>query len=274
MDIVYFGSDVFLSCFEYLAKHHHILALYTYHNDEDFFAEFALVRRARELGIQVRYEDVSPETTRRYFQNGCALYFVAEYNRIIDIPGDVESFRGVNIHSSALPEGRSYYPIEAAMERDLPGTGVTLHKLLPRLDSGAILAQRRFDVTPGMDSVDVYLRCGALAREMTEEVLRDFDAAWEAATTQPERLPYWKRPVAEKLTLRHDMTRAEAVEAYRRYNSMTQVCLDGRLHFVRLFMTGQAMLSEPELQLAEEQWLYGVLDGHLRLLTYPQGEQK
>ena len=39
MKIVYFGSDVFLSCFEYLAGGHEILALYTYHNEEDYFTE-------------------------------------------------------------------------------------------------------------------------------------------------------------------------------------------------------------------------------------------
>ena len=34
MKVVYFGSDVFLSCFEYFVEKHQVLALYTYHNDE------------------------------------------------------------------------------------------------------------------------------------------------------------------------------------------------------------------------------------------------
>lgn len=45
MKLVYFGSDVFLSCFEYLAADNEILALYTYHNDEDFFQENNIVLR-------------------------------------------------------------------------------------------------------------------------------------------------------------------------------------------------------------------------------------
>ena len=55
MKIVYFGSDVFLSCFEYLLEKHQVLALYTYHNDEDYFTEYTIVQRARELGIPVHY---------------------------------------------------------------------------------------------------------------------------------------------------------------------------------------------------------------------------
>lgn len=269
MDIVYFGSDVFLGCFTYLSERHHIRALYTYHNDEDYVTEFGIVKRAREMGIPVHYEAVSPEATRQYFKDGCELYFVAEYNRIIEIPEDLDSFRGVNVHSSVLPEGRSYYPIESAMAQGLPRTGVTIHELKPRLDSGAILAQRTFDITPDMDSVDVYLRCGAYAREMTEEVFRDFDAAWNADREQRQRCPYWKRPARELMTLRHDMTRAEAADVFRCFNAMTQVLLDGRWHFVSALMSGPTALGSGEWQLTPDRWLYAVRDGHLRLNVHP-----
>ena len=52
MKVVYFGSDVFLSCFEYFVEKHQVLALYTYHNDEDYFTEYAIVKRAGELGTR------------------------------------------------------------------------------------------------------------------------------------------------------------------------------------------------------------------------------
>ena len=89
MEIVYFGSDVFLSCFDYLVRRHHILALYTYHNEEDYFTEFAIVRRARALGIPVHYESITPERIVRYFaQEGCELprRTVAKYRDELHIP--------------------------------------------------------------------------------------------------------------------------------------------------------------------------------------------
>ncbi len=269
MDIVYFGSDVFLSCFEFLRERHRIIALYTYHNEEDFFTEYLITKRAEEYGIPIHYEAVTPDDTIRYFRNGCGLYFVAEYDRIIEIPQELPEFRGTNIHSSVLPEGRSYYPIEAAMERGLNRTGVTLHKLKPRLDSGEVLAQRVFDITPDMDSVDVYLRCAGYAREMTQEVFRDFDAAWDAACTQQEKLPYWKRPPEEKLTLNSSSDRAGATDVFRRYNSMTQVMLGGRWYFVTALQAAPTILDEPERQLADDRWLFRVHDGHLRLCVHP-----
>ena len=237
MKVVYFGSDVFLSCFEYIAQRHEIMALYTYHNDEDYFIEYAIVRRAEALGIPVHYEAVTPEETERYFREGCQLYFSAEYDRFIDIPTSLPAFRGVNIHSALLPQGRSYYPIEAAMERELTRTGVSLHKLVSHLDSGDLLAQREVEVTPDMDSVDVYLRCAAYAREMTAEVLEDIDGAWKRAIPQTQRLPYWKRPAPEKLTLDHSLTRTEAREVFRRYNSLTQVELRGEWYYVTALLS-------------------------------------
>ena len=265
MDIVYFGTDVFLSCFEYLSKHHTVRALYTYHNDEDYFTEYMIVRKAKELGIPVIYEAVTLEQTKEYFKTGVSLYFSAEYDKIIDIPEDVPGFRGVNIHSSALPQGRGYYPIESAMDRDLPRTGVTMHKLKQRFDSGDIIAQRTFDITADMDSVDVYLTSAANALEMTKEVFADLDRAWNSACAPGGCESYWKRPKDENLALSHDMCIKEALEVFRRYNGMTEAAINGKTYFVRSVMGGKAVLPKDVVWVSDSLVLYTVRDGHLRL---------
>ena len=275
MNLVYFGTDVFLPCFEYLAQRHHILALYTYHNDEDYFTEYSIVRRAGELGIPVHYERISPQEMVRYVREAeCDLFFLAEYDRILPVPEELESFRGINVHSSLLPQGRSYYPIEGAMERELAATGVTLHKVAPRLDGGEILAQRAVKVGPETDSIDLYLRCAAAARELLEKVLNDLDAVWVGAAPQTERLPYWHRPAAELLTLEHSQTTAQATEIFRRYNSLSQVKLAGDWYYVTALLPGTAPLSTAECRLAEDRWLYRTADGHLRLCVYPKPEKE
>ena len=87
---MYFGSDVFLSCFEYLVEREEILALYTYHNDEDYFNEYNIVSMAKELGIPVHYEAIGQERIRQFFkEEGCDLFFIAEYDKKIDIPEDL-----------------------------------------------------------------------------------------------------------------------------------------------------------------------------------------
>ena len=270
MKIVYFGSDVFLSCFTYFLRQHQILALYTYHNDEDYFTEYAIVKLARQRGIPVHYEAITPQEITRYFtEEGCELFFIAEYDRILTLPQDLPAFRGINTHSSLLPQGRSYYPIEGAMERDLPRTGVTMHKVAQRLDGGDVLAQRVIDITDEMDSVDIYLRCAAEAREMAEDLMDHLEDRWAAGLPQTGRHPYWKRPAAPLLTLSHTMRRSEALAVFRKYNAMTQVELDGAWYYVTAVMTGTGPLHRDVQYLSPTRVLYRAADGHLRLQIHP-----
>lgn len=271
MRIIYFGTDVFLSCFEFFLANHQIEELYTYHCDEDYMTEAGIVRRAEETNIPVTFESITEDRIRAFFQEeGCGLLFAAEYDRKIPVPDDIAGFRGVNVHSSILPDGRSYYPIEAAMDRKLAQTGVTMHRLTPMLDCGAILDQRILPISDDMDSVDIYLRLGALARDMTESVMEDFESAWQKARPQPEKRPYWKRPSAERLTLTHDLTREEARQMFRCFNSLTQVELDDKLYYVLALDTGSAPLPRQEWALRQDQWLYALKDGHARLFVHPK----
>lgn len=268
MKIVYFGSDVFLGVFRYLLKFHEILALYTYHNDEDYFNERNLVHLAHQHDIPVHYNQISETEMIEWIdQCGCELFFVAEYSHKLPVPSHA-AFRGINLHSSLLPEGRSYYPIECAMELGLDHTGVTAHKLTNELDRGAILAQRSFSLTVHDDSVDAYLYSGQAAREMTEEIMTNFDRYWQRSAQLDKMLPYWKRPDAEVLTLRHDMTVHEAQALYRKFNKMTLVQIDRQAYFVDGFHAGNATIGrrdEDIIFVRDNRVLYGVTDGHLRL---------
>lgn len=274
MKMVYFGSDVFLSCFEYFIQNHHVLALYTYHNGEDYFTEYAITERARQLGIPVHYESITRERMAQYMtQEGCELFFVAEYDRILPLPTDLPAFRGINIHSSLLPTGRSYYPIEAAMERHLVHTGVTMHKLAQAMDEGDILSQRSIEITPDMDSVDIYLRSAAHAREMVEEIIGNIDAFWSSSRSRREKESYWHRPEGSLLTLGHHLTRREALDIFRRYNMMTQLSIHGTWYHVSALTAGVAPLAADVQFLSPSRVLYRIQDGHLRLQIHPMEVQ-
>ena len=267
MRIIYFGTDVFLPCFRYLAERHEIIALYTYHNDEDFFTEYSIVREAEQRGIPVSYGQMTDEDVIRAFRDeGCDLFFSAEYSYILPVPEGLEEFKGVNIHSALLPEGRGYYPIECAMERSLTVTGVTMHRMARRFDAGDILLQRRIEITPEMDSVDVYLASSAYALKMTKQLMENFDLVWSGGRPMDHIPPAWKRPETEIMRLSHTMTVGEGLELFRRYNTMTEVETEGQRRFVRAMMPGTAMLPEPVIVTGEDSCLYAMADGHLRLI--------
>jgi methionyl-tRNA formyltransferase len=276
MKIVYFGSDVFLKVFQHLLFNHEMLALYTYRKEEDYFCERNVVALARLHRIPVYYTRITEDRMAEYMDGtGCELFFVAEYSHKIPVP-ETSRFRGVNIHASLLPSGRSYYPIECAMERGVEETGVSIHKITPKIDSGDILAQRRFPITPDEDSVDVYLKCAAAAHDMTREVMGDFWRYWNGAAPQTRTLPYWKRPENGIMTLRHDMTIAEAKNVYRKYNKLTGVIVNGLFFNVNELATGLYKIGADDddiIFVRESKILYGVVDGHLRLCISSDGRE-
>ena len=275
MKIVYFGTDVFLPCFRHLAEREEVLALYTYHTDEDYFTEHLIVREARERGIPVTYGRIPEDRVRRYFEEeGCDLFFSAEYGYIIPVPAGLKSFRGINVHSSRLPEGRGYYPIECAMERGLGRTGVTMHKMISETDAGDVLFREPIEITPETDSVDVYLESSRRALEMTKRLLADFENIWRTAFPQERLGERWAKPAESGRIVGHGMTVAGALATYRRFNKMTLVRLDGRLHHVVTVESGRAALPAAEVEIAPGRFLSAVSDGHLRLTILPQEGDK
>lgn len=266
MKIVYFGTDVFLSSFRFLADREEILALYTYHNDEDYFTEYEIVREAESRGIPVFYGRIAEDRVRAYFEEeGCELFFSAEYGYVIPIPDGLASFRGLNVHSSLLPEGRGYYPIECAMAQGLAETGVTMHRIIAETDAGDVLFQERIAVRPEMDAVDVYLESARHALAMTQRLFADFDQHWNAAVPQAQLQPRGAKPPAAGRTLDHGMTVAGALALHRRFNQMTLVRIGGVTYHVVTIEAGRSALAAPEVEIAAGRYLYETADGHLRL---------
>ncbi|MEE1072497.1 MAG: formyltransferase family protein [Cellulosilyticum sp.] len=265
MNIVYFGTDVFIDVFRYLNKVHHIMALYTYHNDEDYFTEYTIIREARESGIPIHYEQITQKHIRQYMNEKCELFFLAEYNRMLPVPKDIKNFKAMNTHSSLLPQGRSYYPIEEAMKKGMHETGVTMHSLTERLDGGKIILQKKIPILETDDSIDLYLKCGQLALEMVHELFEDFDSKWNNKKAQSQTLPYWKRVNEAELYITHQMTQKEAVRLFRCYNKMSKVRIGSKCYYIS-FLTAQPTLMINEVEwLSESRVLFKLIDGHMRI---------
>ena len=58
----------------------------------------------------------------------------------------------INIHPSLLPEFKGVDPVLQARLRDSPQVGVTVHRMVPQLDAGAVVAQRSL-ATPKRSSI-------------------------------------------------------------------------------------------------------------------------
>lgn len=85
------------------------------------------------------------------------------------------STRFINTHPSLLPAHRGANPYISVIRQREAVTGVTFHRMLPRLDAGPILCQARVEVTPTETSDSLRDKCGQMAGLLTPELVKVWD---------------------------------------------------------------------------------------------------
>jgi methionyl-tRNA formyltransferase len=78
----------------------------------------------------------------------------------------------INCHPSKLPAHRGANPYSSVIREGETETGVTFHRMAPKIDAGAIILQRAFPLTADMDGAIVRDQCAATAQEMIPDLVQ------------------------------------------------------------------------------------------------------
>ncbi len=84
---------------------------------------------------------------------------------------DSFKFGAVNVHGSLLPLWRGAAPIQRAIEAGDKVTGVSLQKMIKKLDAGAVIGERRVELNEVVTATDLYLHLAQLGCELLEKEL-------------------------------------------------------------------------------------------------------
>jgi hypothetical protein len=105
---------------------------------------------------------------------------------------------GINVHAGMLPHHRGPVPTIHALLSDVPGFGVTIHRLVPRIDAGPILARASLSLPPETSAIEAAIRLHEAGVPLLIDVL-DRLALGDVAehTVAPE--PYCGFPTAAQL---------------------------------------------------------------------------
>ena len=104
-----------------------------------------------EVGVVVAFGQILTESFLESFLFGC-----------------------VNIHGSLLPRWRGAAPIQRAIEAGETVMGVTLQKIVKRLDAGDMIGARKLEITQDMDAQEVHDRLAVLGADMLRVELMDY----------------------------------------------------------------------------------------------------
>ncbi len=80
----------------------------------------------------------------------------------------------LNIHASLLPKYRGGAPIHMAVIQGEKETGITLMKMVEKMDAGAILVQKKVDIDIKDTTADLYNKLEVAGKELLKESLKDY----------------------------------------------------------------------------------------------------
>ena len=228
MRIVYFGFDLFADCFRAVVntKGVEVMALYTFHTDNEFEFNREVVAIAKAHNIPVHYEKITKEALENYFDNGCDFTLSAGYIHKIPIL-DRPEFKGVNVHPALLPMGRGAWPYPCTILKGLKKDGVTLHKIEEGFDTGDILLQASYKVSSRETLDTLTKKSQKLGIRLVKKLLGGFDNLWNNANPQGKG-EYWQEPTDSDRTITSEMSVSEAKLKVRAFGSFG-VVFDGEI---------------------------------------------
>lgn len=133
---------------------------------------------ADEHGIDVlqpaslRREPIEDEIRKRDID----VIVVAAYGQILPKSLlDAARIGCINIHASLLPAYRGAAPIQRALMDGVHETGVTIMKMVPKLDAGPMISQQRVDIEEDDDALSLTNMLAVLGADMLMRALDDVE---------------------------------------------------------------------------------------------------
>ena len=242
MKVAYVGIDILYpaltSLYDCGAE---IVRIFTCKTDN--YTEFntKTIEFANEHNIPVVVKKITKEDLYELVKTGCEFMLVGGYYHIIPI---ISSLKIVNIHPSLLPVGRGAWPVPLSILKGVSESGITMHQMEKRLDSGKILLQKKCPVYPDKDDlITLTERQWCLIPEMVKELVSDFDNLWENAFPQGEG-EYWKMPTKEQYTVTSDMSFNEADLILRAFKGYECIYINAKTKKKFELIDGVAYKSE------------------------------
>ncbi len=214
MKIAYIGIDLF---FEALCSLEscgcEIVEIFSCDTDNKTEFNVKICDFASIRNIPCRLTRITRADIKRLKEKGCKMAVCGGY--YFKIPWDTD-LPIVNIHPTLLPIGRGPWPMPQIILKGMKKSGVTVHKIAESFDSGDILLQREFEVSPD-ETLETYMKkaCDILPF-MMKELTDDFERLYQNAKVQ-EDAEYWTAPTEKDFTVRENMTAETADKILRAF---------------------------------------------------------
>jgi methionyl-tRNA formyltransferase len=272
--VVFAYSEVGVRCVrELLAQGVEIPLLFTHADDPGENRWFGSVRQLAEAqGLRVETPD-TPNTPQWIAEGRAAnpdFLFSFYYRYMLERAWlEIPRSGALNMHGSLLPKYRGRAPVHWAILNGESVTGASLHYMVDKPDSGALVDQQSVPILENDTALDVSLKVAAAAAQVLRRSLPNLVAGSAKATPLDlSKGTYFgrRRPEDGRIDWRctaravHDLVRAVAPPfpgAFTEVNGCRLAVLETRVDVQRAKYAGRA----PCLYSADGKWYADCIDG-------------
>lgn len=104
--------------------------------------------------------------------SGAELTVLAGFMRVLT-PHFTQNIKAINLHPSLLPLFKGGHAIQESFDSSMKVGGISVHYVSEELDGGAIIAQRCFQKTKGMQLEEFEAKIHALEHELLPETVKN-----------------------------------------------------------------------------------------------------
>lgn len=192
MKVVFFGTDQFgKAVLEAILESPHVVVGVITQPDRNVkrhgFSPVKKLALEKQLDL-LQPEKVNQEEVREWVRKRQAdVAVVASYGQILGKKLlKIPRLGCFNVHASLLPKLRGASPIAYAILLGETVTGITVQKMVPKLDAGPILLQKTLPIHPEDTAATLAERLRPLAQEAIQEALEQLDRGDYTLTPQKE----------------------------------------------------------------------------------------
>jgi methionyl-tRNA formyltransferase len=147
---------------------------------------------------------LQPEKLNEEFSNQLSatsyqLFLVVAYGKII--PEEVlnmPALGSINLHYSLLPKYRGASPVESAILNGDTETGVTIQKMVYKMDAGPVIAEKKVDISPTETAPELRKRLIKIGGELLVETLPKIVSMEITEITQDETKATYSKKIKKE----------------------------------------------------------------------------
>lgn len=224
MKIAYIGIDLLYPALPALVNAGcEVAEIFTCDTDNETEFNFQVTAFAKTHSIPYTTSRMTRGDVARLKEKGCEMAVCGGY--YYRLPVDPE-FPILNLHPALLPIGRGAWPMPLVILREMPETGITLHRVAEGFDEGDILLQERVAVSPRDDLETLMNKLTAPLPGMMKTLVENLGSLLANAQPQGEG-EYWPCPDERDYPIGPETPYADADRILRAFYGYRCIYQDG-----------------------------------------------